>query len=228
MLPPSGRAGGGIASGRRRVGMIIGIFGGIGSGKSTVLNILKEEYKAHIIEADKIAHALYLPGEEGYRIVLSLLGEEVLNEDGSLNRKRMGEILFQNSSLLAALNEKIHPRVRERIVEEIRHISADSENALKEEKEEKRRQNFVKPLIAVEAALLMPELDELFDRKIYIYADRESRIERLAQERNYSREKTLRIMENQPSEEEYRAYCDLEIDNGQSREDIASRIKALF
>lgn len=207
--------------------MVLGIFGGVGSGKSTVLKILQEEYGAHIIEADQIAHALYSPGEEGYRIVLSLLGEEVLNADGSLNRKRMGEILFRNRTLLSALNGKIHPLVREKIAGEIRRLQKEAGDAKGGERRAQKGPEPAKPLIAVEAALLMPEMDEFFDRKVYVYADQESRMERLTRERNYSREKTLRIIKNQPGEEEYRAYCDLEIDNRAGREEIERQLEGV-
>ena len=77
--------------------MVVFVFGGAGSGKSLLLDILKKKYKAFVIEADKTAHELYKPKREGYNTVIKLLGRNILNKDGTLNRKAMGEVLYKNT-----------------------------------------------------------------------------------------------------------------------------------
>lgn len=73
---------------------IIGITGGIGTGKSTVLNFLKQEYNAYIVEADRLAHELMLPGEAAYRQITDIFGTAILSTDGTIDRNRLGTIVL--------------------------------------------------------------------------------------------------------------------------------------
>lgn len=199
--------------------VILGIFGGIGSGKSLVLDILKNRYSAYLIEADKVAHKLYLPGQKAYQQVLGLLGKDVLDKEGKIDRKKMGEILFADEDLLKKINLLIHPLVAEEIKEEISRIEEKHFQNPQNKNSDKGRM-----IIAVEAAVFFPESLNIFDFKLYVYADKEERIARLMRSRSYSREKAEKIMHYQPEESEYRNYCDGEIDNTGNTESLLARI----
>lgn len=172
---------------------VISITGGVGAGKSKVLRLLKEDFGAKLIIADDIAKQLMEPGTVGLHLVEQTLGLSFLKEDGSVDRDKLSACLFGNKELVKRVNGIIHPLVWDRIQEEIR--SSDTK------------------LAAVEAALFDKEHNTLFDEIWYVYADPELRIKRLMEKRGYSREKCLRIMEHQASDEEYRASADRVIDN---------------
>ncbi|PWA05460.1 dephospho-CoA kinase [Pueribacillus theae] len=97
--------------------MIIGLTGGIASGKSTVAGMF-EELGIPVVDADMIARKVVEPGEEAYRQIIAHFGKSVLFPDGTLNRKKLGSIVFKNEKERLALNNIIHPAVREKMDEE--------------------------------------------------------------------------------------------------------------
>lgn len=192
---------------------IIGITGGIGTGKSTILHILEKEYDAYIVETDKLAHQLMSPGESSYYAIVSAFDAEILNEDGTINRGRLGQIVFQNQDKLQQLNQIVHPAVKQHILEDIavRRIQGETE------------------YYVIEAALLIEDgYQSICDEIWYIYASQEVRIQRLLQGRGGTKEKWLRVIANQSSEEYYRSHCNRTIDNGESVEITAKTIKQIL
>jgi len=89
---------------------VIGLTGGIGSGKSTVSKFLAE-LGAVIIDADKVGHEALKPGTEVWREVVAAFGRQILTPDGDINREKLGEIVFGNSESLSRLNQIMHPRM---------------------------------------------------------------------------------------------------------------------
>ena len=89
---------------------VIGLTGGIGSGKSTVSRFL-EELGAVTIDADKVGHEAFKPGTETWREVVAAFGKEILNPDGEIDRQKLGKIVFSDSQALARLNQIVHPRI---------------------------------------------------------------------------------------------------------------------
>lgn len=87
---------------------IISITGGVGSGKSEVLRVLQEEFDAEIIKADEVAHQLMEPGKKGYQHVVEALGDSFLNKDGSIDRKKLAALIFQNKEAVETM-ERHHP-----------------------------------------------------------------------------------------------------------------------
>ena len=79
---------------------IIGVTGGVGSGKSEVLNYIQKHFDARVVRADEVGHMLMMPGRACYEPVISLFGEWVVNEDTSINRTMIGDIVFENPELL--------------------------------------------------------------------------------------------------------------------------------
>ena len=181
---------------------IIGITGGVGSGKSRVLSYIEETYPCTICQADHVAWELQKPGVSGYVQIVEYFGKKVLNEDQTLNRKALGEIVFSNEKELHRLNEIMHPAVKTRICELIT--------------EHKQRGT---KLFVLEAALLIEEhYDEICDELWYIYTDEQNRRERLKISRGYSDEKIDSMMKTQLSEEMFRKKCKVVIDNSRDFE----------
>jgi len=182
--------------------MVIGIFGGIGSGKSLVLDILKNDYAAYVIEADKKAHELYEIGEDTYTELLELCSDKILNPDKSINRKVLADLLYNDKELLAKVNSLVHPGVWERIEKE----------ALEKQKEFS--------YVVVEAAILPDKKYDIYDETWYIYSDETTRRKRLKESRAYSDKQIDVIIEKQASEEEYCRFCDRVIENNSTPEKL--------
>ena len=186
---------------------VIGIKGGIGSGKSQVMKFLQSQWNAEVILADEAAHELMEPGQPGYDEVVSLLGYGILQEDGRIDRQAMAARIFHDEQLLNQVNQLIHPMVWDRIKSRIR----------KSQKE----------LVAVEAALVDEREKNLYDEVWYVYASEETRISRLMEGRGYTREKAESIMKQQLSPEEYRNICTRVIDNEGTLEETEKQINQI-
>lgn len=119
---------------------VIGVTGGVGSGKSFVLNYIEEHFDARVVKADDVGHLLMMPGQVCYEPVIQLFGDWVVNEDGSLNRETIAQIVFEKKDMLEKLNKIIHPAVKKYIIREI-------ERSKKEETE----------FFFIEAALLLED-----------------------------------------------------------------------
>ncbi len=177
---------------------VIGITGGVGSGKSALLEYIGRNYKCRIILADEAAHKVKEPGQPCYEKLVSLLSSEILNEDGTIHKGKMAARIFESKELLAKVNQIIHPAVKEMILEEI----------AKAEKEEKVDFFFLEAALLIECGYL-----NLVDEMWYIYAGEEVRRKRLGASRNYSDEKIDAIMKAQLSEDGFREHCNVIIDN---------------
>ncbi|MBI5505514.1 MAG: dephospho-CoA kinase [Deltaproteobacteria bacterium] len=108
---------------------LVGLTGGIGSGKSTVARLL-EERGARVIDADRVAHEIYSPGTLGYERVIERFGRGVVAEDGAIDRAKLGGLVFGNREALEDLNRIVHPLVRAEVASRIAQIVADDANAV--------------------------------------------------------------------------------------------------
>lgn len=176
---------------------IIGITGGVGAGKSTVLDYLREQFHAYVIQADQVGHQVMEPGEICYSQVIALFGEHILKKDKTIDRKAVSDVVFGNEEKLKKLNGIIHPAVRQSVLEEIQ---------LQKEKKT--------AIVVVESALLLEEHYEKFCDKVwYVHTDREIRISRLMENRGYSREKSESIISSQAPDEYFAKHADYIIRN---------------
>ena len=187
---------------------IIGITGGVGAGKSSVLAVLKNDFGAKIILADLVAHDLMEPGSLGLRKVTEALGTSFLTPDGAVDRKALADLIFRDKEALKTMNSIIHPLVWKMMKEE---AEAASEN-----------------LVIIEAAVFDTAPKNFFDELWYVYTTKENRIVRLMENRGYSREKCEDIIGRQASEEEYRALCSRVIDNNGDESDIKRQLKEIL
>ena len=177
---------------------VLGITGGVGAGKSTVLGYLADHYGARVIEADRVAHLLQQPGGDCYDAIVNCFGREILFPDGRINREILGKIVYADQKQLKVLNRIVHPAVKTYIIEIIA---------------QERKKGAV-PFVTIEAALLLEDgYDQICDEIWYIYADEAARTKRLQSSRGYSPEKIRSVMANQRDEEGYRSGCKLVIDN---------------
>ena len=187
----------------------IGITGGVGAGKSTVLDFLEQEYQAYVMKADEIGHLVMEPGQSCYEPVIALFGKQVIKNDKTIDRRLVSDVVFSHPDMLEKLNHIIHPAVKEYIRRQL---------ALK--KEEGQR------ICVVEAALLLEDHYEKFcDTVWYIHTDSEIRIRRLMESRGYTREKSMSIIASQAPEEFFRAHTDYVVTNNADLEDTWQQIR---
>ena len=177
---------------------VLGITGGVGAGKSTILDYLNRRYHARIIEADKVGHFLMEPGQKVYYHIVETFGSGILRGDQGIDRQKLGKLVFDDQEKLVKLNSLVHPAVKEYIASEI----------------EKERKEGKVPFVAVEAALLIEDhYDTICDELWYVYADEDARRRRLAASRGYTSAKSDSIMKNQLPDEIFRESCQFVIDN---------------
>ena len=143
---------------------IIGITGGVGAGKSAILDYIGESYNARVIFSDNVANDIKKKGYPAYDELIRILGKDILDEEGEIDKKKMAAAIFGDEKLLTAVNNILHPAVNTFIINII-----DSER-------EKGELDFV----FVEAALLIENGYKRFvDELWYVYADEDTRRSRL-------------------------------------------------
>lgn len=175
---------------------VLGITGGIGSGKSYALKILKE-HGAYTIQADEVGHRLMEPGGRLYRLLVSLYGMDYVDEKGRLDRTKIREDILPDEEKREELNALTHPVIREEIIREIHEA----------------REKAV-PFIVLEAALLREgNLSGLCDEVWFIHAKYEDRLRWLTEERGMKEEEVDAIIEAQDRETEYDEAADRRIEN---------------
>ena len=191
---------------------IIGVTGGVGAGKSTVLSILQKEYGARIIEMDAVGKELMKPGTSCFEEICRAFGKRILLPEGGLDRKKLAETVFRDEAALERLSAIVHPAVRKEV--EARLAAAEGAGA---------------PLAVLESAILLEAgYKSLCTQIWYVRADRETRIRRLSESRGYSREKSLSVMENQKSEEEFMKEADVVVDNSGGLSQLKERIAGIL
>lgn len=187
----------------------IGITGGVGAGKSEILKYIGKHYKCEIYLADEVAHLVKEPGNDCYSQLVSLLGNDVLDADGRINKPKMAEKIFSDKEVLQRVNAIVHPAVR----------------TFLENKYEQACANPNVELFFVEAALLIEAgYGEMVDELWYIYAREDVRRTRLRHNRGYTEEKISAIMAQQLSDEAFRKNCSFVIDNSDSLEESFRQI----
>ena len=173
----------------------IGITGGVGAGKSEILDYIRKHYSCEIYLADQVAHLVKQPGTKAYQALLSLLGQDVAGRDGLIDKGLMADRIFADPSLLEQVNGIIHPAVKAFLLERLERARAAGQVDF----------FFVEAALLIEGGYLA-----LVDEMWYIYADEAIRRQRLSA---YSEEKIARIMSSQLGEAQFRESCDFVIDN---------------
>lgn len=195
---------------------IIGVTGGVGSGKTELLHYIEKNYRCRILLADEASHEVMQKGGRIYEPLVALLGSSVLDSSGEINRKEMAARIFSHEELLGRVNALIHPAVREFILEAVAEerekAAAGADDAV--------------DYFFLEAALLIEcGYRSVVDEMWYIYCDLAVRRERLKKSRGYSDGKIDSILSSQLSEAEFRSGSDVVIDNSGNLEDAYRQIR---
>ena len=188
--------------------MVLGLTGGVGAGKSRILELFSHDYGAQVLQADLVARKLEDPGQPGLTGLVSLFGAGILQKDGTLDRKGFADRIFGNPEALKRVNALIHPLTWNEIKRQIRESSEE--------------------LIVVEAALFDERSREVCQYLLYVDTQDEIRIQRLMENRGYSREKCLDIMKNQADRNDFLKLADFVIDNSGSLEESRLQIRRIL
>lgn len=187
----------------------VGLTGGIGAGKSEVSRLL-ETYGAVLIDADKIAREVVAPGTPGLAAVVETFGPEILSPDGTLDRPKLGSIVFADSDRLAALNSIVHPLVGARSMELEKAAGPDA--------------------VVIHDVPLLTEnnLAPLYDVVVVVDASPETQLDRLARLRGMAESEARARMAAQAMREQRRAIADLVIDNDGPLENLEPQVRKVW
>lgn len=190
----------------------VGLTGSIAVGKSFVLSVLRE-LGCVTFDADKIAHSVMEQGRPAFEDIVREFGEGVLSEDGSVDRAKLGAIVFADEARRKRLNEIVHPRVIEEQDRLLRQVEKTSPRSI----------------VVIDAALIIESGGyKRFDKLIVAFCEREIQIERLMRRNGITREDAERRIAAQMSSEEKRRYADYEIDTSGSFDQTRQTVTEVF
>lgn len=192
--------------------LLVGLTGGIASGKSLVCRIL-EELGARTIDADQVSRDMVAPGSDAWNAIARDFGSEFLNSDDTLNRKKMADLIFADPRMRIRLESILHPRIGDEIANRIKQYSTKDPSSI----------------IVVDAALMIEiGKHEDFDKVIVVYADEQSRVDRMVQRDGLSRSDAYRRILSQMPLENKLDLADYVIDNSGSMEDTRRQTVKVF
>lgn len=191
--------------------LVIGLTGSIASGKSTVSSMLKELHLP-VIDADQIARDVVEPGEDTLKEIGLAFGKEILNADGTLNRKKLGSIIFSNNEKRKILNSIVHPAVRKRMLEQKETYLKDGESC-----------------VVMDIPLLFEsKLTHMVDKILVVYVDEHVQLERLMERDNSTKEEALERIQSQIPVKEKVKQADAIIDNNGSKEESYKQLRDIL
>lgn len=186
---------------------MIGLTGGIATGKSIVASVFRE-MGAIILDADVIARLVVLPHQPAWKDIVEFFGPEVVNEDQSLDRAKIGEIVYNNPNSLKELNRFTHPRIMQYYKDELRRIKTEQPDAI----------------VILEVPLLYEtNMDKLCQQVVVVYVDRETQIQRLMKRDNMSYADAVKRVDAQMPMDEKVRRADFVIDNRSSMEETKEK-----
>ncbi len=189
---------------------LIGLTGGVGSGKSTVADMMRD-LGAQVVDADEAAHAVYEPGSPGFDAVVREFGEEYV-DGGRIDRSRLGELVFHDDDARRRLNAIVHPLVRDWMAQ--RTAEAAERGA---------------EVVVQDVPLLFENgLERLFSTVVLVYAPEDVQIERLVSGRGFTAERARAMIAAQMPIENKRGLAHHVINNSDTREETLSQVKAIW
>jgi dephospho-CoA kinase len=194
--------------------MLIGLTGGIASGKSLVAEALKR-LGAHLIDADEIAREVVKPGLPAYLDIAKEFGEGIFNPDKTINRKALGKLVFSNPEIRKRLEQITHPRILDEINKNIKAVKGKNPDAI----------------IVVDAALLIEAgLYKKMDKVIVVYTDKKTQIERMMKRDGFTMDEAKNRISAQMPLQEKRKYADFVIENveGKGQDEVKKEVKRIF
>ncbi|MEW9081456.1 dephospho-CoA kinase [Caldanaerobacter subterraneus] len=189
---------------------VVGLTGGIGSGKSTVSEILAK-LGAKIIDADLVSREIMEKGKEAYNEIVDCFGKEILDKEGNIDRKKLGSIVFSDKEKLKRLNEITHPKIIDKI-----------KKMIEEEKDKDK-------VIVIDAALLIETgLYKLVDEVWLVVVDIDTQIKRVMERDGFSCEEALKRIKSQMPLEEKIKYADFIINNSKDLRKTEEQVRLLW
>jgi dephospho-CoA kinase len=189
---------------------LIGLTGGAGSGKSTVAAMFAD-LGATVVDADEATHAVYAPGTDGFDAIVDAFGPEYV-ADGQIDRRRLGELVFNNEPARLRLNAIVHPRVRD-------WMAARTAEAVERGAE----------VVIQDVPLLFENgLQDVFSSTVLVYARPQTQVERLVEKRGLSRDRARSILAAQMPIDEKRPLANFVIDNDGGLEDTRRQVEEVW
>ena len=192
--------------------LTIGLTGGIGSGKSTVSKLLAE-LGAPIIDADQVGHAIYAPDGPAYPDMIAAFGEGILAPDRTIDRKKLGPIVFADTAALKRLNSIVHPKMFARMREMVDAMRTSGER---------------KPIVIEAAILIEANWQPLFNEIWLVVASRERVIERVERDRGLKPEQTEARIKAQLSDDDRRKYATTVVTNNGTIDELRAKVGDLW
>ena len=192
--------------------LLVGLTGGIGSGKSLVAQMFKQ-LGAYLIDADELAHKAVEPGHPVLIRIVESFGPEILNPDGTLNRVKLGQVVFDHPENRELLNSIVHPYV-----------------FMEEERQQKEiTQKDPKAIVMFDAALLIETGSyQLMDKVILVTIDRRKQISRIMRRDGLSREEAVKRIEAQMPQSKKKSKADYIIDGGQPPKAVEEQVRRIY
>lgn len=192
--------------------LIVGLTGGIASGKSTIADMFKRE-GAYIIDIDMISRDVVKPGKPAWQDVVHIFGKEVLNEDQTLNRKKVGDIVFSDAEKRKKLEEIIHPKITAETLMKINEIAKKDNQAI----------------VIIDIPLLIEtDKQDTVNKVVLVYTSPQGQIERLVKRDGLSLEDAHKRLASQMPIENKKKYAQYIINNEEPLEKIQKKVKEIF
>lgn len=192
--------------------ILLGVTGGIATGKSTVAKML-EKLGAPIIDFDELSRVVQEPDKPAWKDIVSFFGEQVLNKDRTLNREKLREIVFNDKNKRKKLESFTHPRIGIEYQQRVDQLTKDNPEAI---------------IQVVIPLLIETNMQGMFDHLLMVYANEKEQLDRLIKRDKNSRELAMRIIKAQMPVDEKKTYCDLLIDNSGSLEETRDQVNAVW
>lgn len=192
--------------------LLIGVTGGIASGKSVVAGML-EEFGAKAIDFDDLARRVVEPDKPAWRDVVVHFGESILLDDRTVDRKKLGEIVFHDVEQRRALEDFTHPRIRDEFYRDVASIRSHDAEAI---------------ILAVVPLLLENDMKPLFDVVVVVYAPEETQVGRLMERDDLSRDEAFTRLRAQMPIDKKVTMADTVIDNSGSLADTRRQVEELW
>ena len=192
--------------------LLVGLTGGIGSGKSLAASFFKE-LGAYIIDADQLSRDLVHPGQTALNEIIDHFGKNILDDKGSLNRGKLAKVVFQNPDQKTGLESILHPKIFKKEQEEYLKICAHDPSAI----------------VIIDAALLIESGNyKHVNKVIVVRSNEESQIQRILSRNEFSLDEVKTRINNQMSLDDKIKYADFILDNELQQEDLKEKVRELY
>ncbi len=188
--------------------MLLVLTGGIASGKTTVANLFKQQFKIDIVDADIVAREVVEPGTHGLNAIIEHFGTDIVRDDQTLDRAKLREKIFSNPEEKAWVNGLLHPMIREKMIEDLEQVTSDY-------------------ALLVVPLLVENKLDSLCDRVLVVDVEPQTQISRTVKRDNVSEEQAKAILASQASREQRLALADDVVKNNPDDPDLLLQITDL-